>query len=391
MKIHEYQAKAVLSRHGIEVPEGRVATEVVEAVEIARSFGSGVVVVKAQIHAGGRGKGGGVKVLKSVADVEAAARAIVGMQLVTHQTGPKGQRVRRVLIEKGCDIAREIYLGVVIDRRRETPVMMASAEGGMDIEEIARSRPQAILYETIDPVAGLHPFQGRRLAARLGLANRQINEFATIATRLATAYLAEDCSIAEINPLVETRDGKLRALDAKIVFDDNALFRHPENKALHDPDEEDPQELRAARSDLSYISMDGDIGCMVNGAGLAMATMDIIQHEGGLPANFLDVGGGATAERVGEAFRIILADPKVRSVLVNIFGGIVRCDLIASGIIEAAKTLTLKVPLVVRLAGNKVEEGKKLLESAGLDITPAVDLSDAARKAVAAARGRRMS
>lgn len=385
MKVHEYQAKAILKRYGVAVPESRVAQTVDEAVSHARSFGEGVVVVKAQIHAGGRGKGGGVKVCKSFDEAKAAAEAILGMQLVTHQTGPDGQKVRTILVERGSDIEREIYLGVVVDRKREKPVMMASAEGGMDIEEIAATRPEAILIEEIDPEAGLHPFQGRRLAARLGLPNENIGAFAKLAVQLARCFLEEDCSLAEINPLVRTAGGDILALDAKITFDDNALYRH-DHLELRDVHEEDEMELRASEASLSYISMDGDIGCMVNGAGLAMATMDIIKLEGGEPANFLDVGGGATKERVSEALRIILSDPKIKAILVNIFGGIVRCDLIAEGVIAAAKEVDLKVPLVVRLEGNKVQEGKDLLAKSGLNLISADDLEDAAQKAVRAAR-----
>ncbi|MEM7260609.1 MAG: ADP-forming succinate--CoA ligase subunit beta [Planctomycetota bacterium] len=386
MKIHEYQAKGVLAKYGVSVPEGRVAQTVDEAVAAAEELGSKVCVVKAQIHAGGRGKGGGVKVCKSVDEVRAAAEAILGMNLVTHQTGPEGQKVRTLWIEKGSDIEREIYLGIVIDRQRELPVMMASAEGGMDIEEIAENRPEMIHYEPIDPVGGLHGFQGRRLAARLGIPNENIGAFAKVAVNLARMFLGEDCSMAEINPLVRTEQGEIMALDGKIDFDDNAMFRHKDNLELRDEHEEDPMEHRAANAQLSYISMDGNIGCMVNGAGLAMATMDIIKLQGGEPANFLDVGGGATAERVSEAFRIILSDDKVAAILVNIFGGIVRCDLIAEGVIAAAKDVDLPVPVVVRLEGNRVDEGKKLLAESGLNLISADDLADAAEKAVVAAK-----
>ncbi|MFQ5653704.1 MAG: ADP-forming succinate--CoA ligase subunit beta [Planctomycetota bacterium] len=387
MKIHEYQAKEILARHGVPVPGGGVADSVETARERAGRLGEGPWVVKAQIHAGGRGKGGGVKIARTRGELDEAAAAILGMQLVTHQTGPAGQRVKKVLVAEACDIEQELYLGLVIDRRRETPVMMASARGGVDIEAVAAEEPEAILFEEVDPEAGLHPYQGRRLGARLGLPNGVIGPFARLAVSFASAFLDEDCSLAEINPLVITPSGSLLAIDAKVNFDDNALFRHPAHVELRDLDEEDPREVRASEHDLSYISMDGDIGCMVNGAGLAMATMDIIKIHGGEPANFLDVGGSATADRVSEAFRIILEDDKVKAILVNIFGGIVRCDLIAEGIVEAARGATIGVPVVVRLEGNRVNEGKKILAESGLDLTPAGDLEDAARKAVAAARG----
>ncbi len=386
MKIHEYQAKGVLARYGVSVPEGRVAETVEEAVTHAEALGGDVSVVKAQIHAGGRGKGGGVKVCKSIDEVRDAAKAIIGMNLVTHQTGPAGQKVRTIYVEKGSDIEREIYLGIVIDRQSERPVMMASAEGGMDIEEIAENRPEAIHTETLDPVAGLAPFQGRRLATRIGLPNENIAAFAKMASSVARMFLDEDCSMAEINPLVRTKQGDLLALDAKIEFDDNAMFRHANNLELRDEHEEDAMELRASKAELSYISMDGNIGCMVNGAGLAMATMDIIKLQGGEPANFLDVGGGATKERVSEAFRIILSDDKVAAILVNIFGGIVRCDLIAEGVIAAAQDVAIPVPVVVRLEGNRVAEGKKLLKESGLNLISADDLRDAAEKVVVAAK-----
>ncbi|MGE3163465.1 MAG: ADP-forming succinate--CoA ligase subunit beta [Planctomycetota bacterium] len=387
MKIHEYQAKGLLARYGVPVPHGHVADSVSQARSHAEALGGEVWVVKAQIHAGGRGKGGGVKVCRSLAEVEQAAKAILGMQLITHQTGPAGQQVRKVLIEEGCKIDRELYLGLVIDRHREAPVLMASARGGMDIEEVARDEPGAILFETVAPEAGLAEFQGRRLAERLGLPNASVTEFATLAVAFARAFVQEDCSLAEINPLILTGDGKLLALDAKVTFDDNAQFRHSAHAELRDLDEEDPMEIRASKHDLSYVNMDGNIGCMVNGAGLAMATMDIIKLHGGEPANFLDVGGSATRERVTEAFRIILSDPKVKSILVNIFGGIVRCDMIAEGVIEAVRDAGIEVPLVVRLEGNRVAEGKKLLSESGLNIVAADDLEDAAKKAVRTAGG----
>jgi len=387
MKIHEYQAKTLLARHGVPVPRFGLALTVDEAVSRATELGSGPWVVKAQIHAGGRGKGGGVKVVDSLEAVRAAADSILGMQLVTHQTGPDGQKVRKIIVEEGCDIASELYLGLVIDRAKECPVIMVSAEGGMDIEEVAAKTPEKIHFLPFDPDQGVTLNEAVALAGRVGLSGSTADEFGVLAVALAKAFVAEDCSLAEVNPLVVTGSGSVIALDAKINFDDNALFRHQANVELRDVDEEDPRELRASEWDLSYISMDGDIGCMVNGAGLAMATMDIIKLHGGEPANFLDVGGDATAERVSEAFKIILDDPEVKAILVNIFGGIVRCDLIAEGIIEAAKSTKLGVPLVVRLEGNRVEEGKQLLAGSGLDITSADDLADAAQKAVAAAKG----
>ena len=384
MKIHEYQAKQILARHGVPIPRGQVAHTVEEAVAVAKGFGDGPYVVKAQIHAGGRGKGGGVKVTKTLEEAEAAANSILGMQLVTHQTGPEGQEVQKLLVEEGVGIEREIYLGLVIDRHRECPVMMASAQGGMDIEEVAASNPEAIFFENIDPDTGLAPYQGRLLAARLGVPAKCIGQFAKVAVALSKVMVEEDCALAEINPLIITTDEKVMALDAKITFDDNALYRHPEFMELRDLAEEDALEVRASEHNLSYINMDGNIGCMVNGAGLAMATMDIIKIHGGEPANFLDVGGGATKERVSEAFRIILQDENVKAILINIFGGIVRCDLIANGVVDAAKGIGIKIPVVVRLAGNKVEEGKKILAESGLELISADDLEDAAQKAVAA-------
>jgi succinyl-CoA synthetase beta subunit len=387
LKIHEYQAKQLLARHQIPVPDGRMARDVDEALAAAEEIGSGPWVVKAQIHAGGRGKGGGVRVTSTMEECEAAIRSILGMQLVTHQTGPKGQEVRTLLIEEGCDIAREIYCGMVIDRAREKPVLMASAEGGMDIEEVAANRPEAIFFEEIDLDTGLSEEAARSVAQRLEFEGKTADQFVDIVCKLARAFVEEDCSLAEINPMVVTGSGDVIALDAKINFDDNADFRHPEHAELRDLAEEDPRETRAAEWDLSYVGMDGTIGCMVNGAGLAMATMDIIKLHGGEPANFLDVGGTATAERVTEAFKIILEDPNVKAILVNIFGGIIRCDLIAEGIVQAARETNLQVPLVVRLEGNSVAEGHALLESSGVDVISAADLADAARKAVAAAEG----
>ncbi|RTZ91893.1 MAG: ADP-forming succinate--CoA ligase subunit beta [Bacillota bacterium] len=389
MKIHEYQAKQLLKQHQIPVPRGVVAVNVEQALAGAQELGDGPWVVKAQIHAGGRGKGGGVRVTRTMEECRQAIEAILGMQLVTHQTGPGGQQVGTILIEEGCDIAREIYCGMVIDRAREKPVLMASAEGGMDIEEVAATRPDAIFFEEIDLENGLSEQAARSVAARLDLEGKTIDQFVDVVCKLARVFVEEDCSLAEINPMVVTTSGDVIALDAKINFDDNAEFRHPDHAELRDLAEEDPRETRASEWDLSYVGMDGTIGCMVNGAGLAMATMDIIKLHGGEPANFLDVGGTATADRVTEAFKIILEDPDVAAILVNIFGGIIRCDLIAEGIVQAARETQLQVPLIVRLEGNSVAEGHALLESSGIHVISADDLADAARKAVAAAEGGR--
>jgi succinyl-CoA synthetase beta subunit len=353
---------------------------------IARDLATPVVVVKAQIHAGGRGKGGGVKVATSPTEARAAAERILGMQLVTHQTGPEGRRVRKVLVEEGSDIGRELYLGLVLDRALGRVAMMASGEGGVEIEEVAARHPERVLRETIDPALGLQPYQARKLAFGLGLAGRQVTGAVAFMTALCRAYVESDCSVAEINPLVVTRGGDLVALDAKLAFDDNALYRHPEIEAMRDPNEEDPRETEAKRHDLAYIALDGNIGCLVNGAGLAMATMDIIKLHGGQPANFLDVGGGATTEKVTAAFKIILADPKVKGILVNIFGGIMKCDIIANGIVAAAREVGLEAPLVVRLEGTNVEIGKRILAASGLAITPAGDMKDAAERIVRAVR-----
>lgn len=387
MKIHEYQAKQILSRYGIPVPKSEVAFSVEEAKKGAEALGEGVRVVKAQIHAGGRGKGGGVKVTTSTEQCHEAIENIFGMQLVTHQTGPEGKEVTTLLIEEGCDIAREIYCGLVIDRAAECPVLMVSSEGGVDIEEVAAERPEAIHKAPISGDGSLADDDLQRLAAALEMDGDTASQFMEMSRNLAKVFVEEDCSLAEINPLVVTGSGDVIALDAKINFDENAAFRHPEHAELRDLSEEDPREARAEEWDLSYVGMDGNIGCMVNGAGLAMATMDIIKLRGGEPANFLDVGGTATAERVTEAFKIILEDPNVAAILVNIFGGIIRCDLIAEGIVEAAKVTNLSVPLVVRLEGNNVAEGHQILQSSGIDIITADDLSDAAVKAVAAAEG----
>jgi succinyl-CoA synthetase beta subunit len=389
MKIHEYQAKEILRGFGVAVPKGKLALSAQEAVAAARELMAGgkpVAVVKAQIHAGGRGKGGGVKLAKSPEQAGEYAKAMLGMQLVTHQTGPAGQKVRKVYVEEGCDIARELYLGITLDRGLGRNVMMASSEGGVEIEEVAAKHPEKILREAIDPVVGLGAWQARNLAFGLGLSGTAVNSFVKFATAMHEAFIETDCSIVEINPLVVTKQGEVLALDAKINFDDNALFRHKDLAALRDPDEEDPREAQAKEFDLSYIALDGNIGCMVNGAGLAMATMDMIKSAGGMPANFLDVGGSADEAKVTAAFKILLSDPKVKAVLVNIFGGIMKCDIIAAGIIAAAKQTRLQVPLVVRLEGTNVNEGKALLRNSGLAITPADDLGDAARKAVASLR-----
>ncbi len=396
MNIHEYQAKELLARYGVAVPKGTVAFTPDEAAAAARDLGGPVWVVKAQVHAGGRGKGGGIKVVRSVEDAKAAkaaaedaveaAGAILGMTLITPQTGAEGRLVRRVYIEEGCEIARELYLGLLVDRDSDRLVMMASTEGGMEIEEVAARTPEKILKVTIDPATGMLPFQARQLAFGLGLKGKEIRAATALMISAYMAFLDTDASLIEINPLVVTTEGAVMALDAKLNFDDNALFRHHDIVALRDDDEEDPAEREAAEHDLNYIKLDGSIGCLVNGAGLAMATMDIIKQHGCTPANFLDVGGDAPKERVREAFKIILSDPKVEAILVNIFGGIMRCDVIAEGIIAAAKEIELAVPLVVRLEGTNVDLGKKLLAESGLAIVSADDLGEAAR-AVAAAVG----
>jgi succinyl-CoA synthetase beta subunit len=385
MNIHEFQAKDILRRYGVAVPNGKVAATADEAAAIAREFGT-VCVVKAQIHAGGRGKAGGVKVCKSPDEARAFAANLLGKKLVTHQTGPAGREVRRVLVEQGCEIARELYLGLVIDRSRGWPTLMASAEGGVEIEEVAARAPEKILRELIDPAVGIQSFQARKIAFGLGIPKDSVNKAVAFIVALYRAFVDADCSMAEINPLVLTKSGDVLALDAKMGFDDNALFRHPDIRALRDVHEEDPREVEASKHDLSYISLDGNIGCMVNGAGLAMATMDIIKQHGGAPANFLDVGGGATAEKVTAAFKILLSDQQVKAVLVNIFGGIMKCDVIASGVVEAAQQIRLNVPVVVRLEGTNVELGKKILADSKLNLVPAADMADAARKVVAAVR-----
>lgn len=383
MNIHEYQGKEVLKQYGVVVPEGRVAFSVDEAVAAAEALDSQVVVVKAQIHAGGRGKAGGVKVAKSLEEVRTYADEILGKVLVTHQTGPEGKEVKRLLIEQGCDIKKEYYVGVVVDRGTGRVVLMASEEGGTEIEEVAAHTPEKIFKEVIDPVLGLQAFQARRLAFAINIPKELVNQAAQFMLALYEAFIDKDCSIAEINPLVVTGDGQVMALDAKLNFDSNALYRHPEILALRDLEEEDSKEIEASKYDLSYIALDGNIGCMVNGAGLAMSTMDIIKYYGGDPANFLDVGGGATAEKVTEAFKIILSDDKVKGIFVNIFGGIMKCDVIASGIVEAAKQVELDRPLVVRLEGTNVELGKGILADSGLAIVSADSMADGAQKIVA--------
>jgi succinyl-CoA synthetase beta subunit len=386
MKIHEYQAKGILRAFGVAVPKGKLVKSADEAVAAARELmqDNPVSVVKAQIHAGGRGKGGGVRLAKSPEQAGEIFAQMMGMQLVTHQTGPAGQKVRKIYLEEGCDIARELYLGVTLDRGTGRNTFMASSEGGVEIEEVAAKHPEKIHREGVDPVVGLAGFQARDLAFGLGLSGAAVSSFVKFATAMHKAYEATDASIVEINPLVVTKQGEVIALDAKINFDDNALFRHPDLAALRDPDEEDPREAQAKEYDLSYVGLEGNIGCMVNGAGLAMATMDMIKLAGGQPANFLDVGGGADEQKVTAAFKLLLADPQVKAVLVNIFGGIMKGDVIAAGIIAAAKQVQLTVPLVVRLEGTNVEQGKALLKSSGLPIISADDLGDAARKAVAA-------
>ena len=387
MNIHEYQAKAILRNFGVPVPEGHVVYNSNSARDWAKRIGEGPWAVKAQIHAGGRGKGGGVKIAKTADEVKQFAREMFGMTLVTHQTGLEGKIVKRVLIENGCDIADEFYLSFLVDRSTDKVTLMASAEGGMDIEEVAAKTPEKIFFEAVDPTIGLAAYQARKVAFKLGFGIAQVKQAVPLFMNLYKAFVDADCSLLEINPLVLTGDGNLLCLDAKLYFDDNALFRHLRIRDLRDYDEEDANEIEASQYDLSYIALDGNIGCMVNGAGLAMATMDIIKHYGGDPANFLDVGGGATIERVTEAFKLILSDDKVKGILVNIFGGIMKCDVIATGVIEGAKQLGVKVPLVVRLEGTNVELGKKMLAESGLNIVSADGMADAAEKIVKAVKG----
>ena len=387
MNVHEYQAKALFKSFGVAVPAGELATTPAEAEDAAKRIATPVVVVKAQIHAGGRGKGGGVKLAKSPAEAKQLASQILGMTLVTHQTGPQGKLVRSVYIEAGSEIARELYLAVTLDRASESFAVIASTEGGMNIEEVAEKTPEKIHTEFIDPVIGLQPYQCRKIARALKLDAPQTKKLEEFLGALFRLYLEKDCSLIEINPLVVTKSGELFALDGKLNFDDSALYRHADIAALRDPEEEDPRERAAKEIDLAYVGLDGDIGCMVNGAGLAMATLDAITVNGGRPANFLDAGGGADKEKVKEAFKLILRDENVKAILVNIFGGIVRCDLIADGVVAAAQELAVKVPLIVRLQGTNAEEGRKILSESGLNITPAETLKEAAERAVAAVKG----
>ena len=382
MNIHEYQGKEILRKYGVAVPNGKVAFSPDEAVKVAKELGSKVTVVKAQIHAGGRGKAGGVKIAKDLDEVRSYAKELLGKILVTHQTGPEGKEVKRLYIEEGSDIQKEYYLSLVLDRATSCVVMMGSEEGGMDIEEVAETNPEKIFKEVIDPVTGLLPFQARRMAFNMNIPTKVVNKAVKLMLGIYEAFVDKDASILEINPLVVTGSDEVVALDAKFNFDANALFRHKDIIELRDYDEEDPKEIEASKYDLSYISLDGNIGCMVNGAGLAMATMDTISYYGGKPANFLDVGGGATAEKVTEAFKIILSDANVKGIFVNIFGGIMKCDIIASGVITAAKEVGLSVPLVVRLEGTNVELGKQMLKESGLNIVAADSMADGAQKIV---------
>jgi len=396
MNIHEYQAKQLMAKYGVAVPKGGVAYTAAQAVEVAKGLGGPVYVVKSQIHAGGRGAGrfkddpdgkGGVRVVKSVDDVQANAGAMIGKVLVTKQTGPAGKEVTRVYVEEGCDIKRELYLGMLIDRATSRITVMASTEGGMEIEEVAAEHPEKILKVAIDPATGMQAFHARQIAFGLGLEGKQVNAAVKFMLAMYKAFTELDCSIVEINPLVVTGDGQIIALDAKVNFDDNALFRHPDVEELRDEEEENPMELEAAKHGLNYVKLDGNIGCMVNGAGLAMATMDIIKLYGAEPANFCDVGGGAGKEKVAAAFKIITADPRVEGILVNIFGGIMKCDVIAEGVVAAVREVGLKVPLVVRLEGTNVELGKKIIDESGLNVISADDLDDAAQKIVKAVKG----
>src|SRR5882672_7141646 len=382
MKIHEYQAKAILAQHGVPVPRGDVAFNAAEAGAIARRLGGDIVVVKAQIHAGGRGKGGGVKLARSVDEAERLASQMIGMTLVTHQTGPEGRVVSRVLIEEGLKMTRELYLSIVLDRAAGKPAMMASADGGMDIEEVAAKTPERIAKVYIEPGVGLVPFEARQLGFAIGLNGPQVNKAVRLLSELYEAFVAADASLIEINPLVLTESGDLLALDAKMDFDDNALYRHPDIRDLRDLSEEDPLEVEASKFSINYIRLDGNIGCMVNGAGLAMATMDIIKLAGGEPANFLDVGGGANAGQIQNAFKILMSDKKVKAVFINIFGGILRCDVLAAGVIAAVKELGVPVPIVIRMEGTNVEEGKRMLKESGLKLTTADSMDEAAEKVV---------
>ena len=382
MKIHEYQAKAILAHHGVPVPRGEETSNPAEVADIAKRLGTSVVVVKAQIHAGGRGKGGGVKLAKSPDDAERIARDMLGMTLVTHQTGPEGRLVSRLLIEEGLQMTRELYVSVVLDRAAGKPVIMASSEGGMDIEEVAAKTPEKIAKVYIEPGVGLVPFEARQIGFAIGLDGPQVNKFVKLASALYEAFLSTDATMIEINPLVVTAAGDLLALDAKMNFDDNALYKHPDIKDLRDLAEEDPLEIEASKFSLNYIHLDGNIGCMVNGAGLAMATMDIIKLAGGEPANFLDVGGGANAEQIRNAFKILMSDKNVKAVLINIFGGILRCDVLAQGVIAAVKELGVPVPIVIRMEGTNVDEGKRLLKDSGMNFTTADSMGEAATRVV---------
>ncbi|HLR53239.1 MAG TPA: ADP-forming succinate--CoA ligase subunit beta [Pseudogracilibacillus sp.] len=382
MNIHEYQAKDILRQYGVNVPNGYVSHSIEEAIANAKKLGTDVSVVKAQIHAGGRGNAGGVKVAKNIDEVESYAKEILGKELVTHQTGPEGKEVKRLLIEEGCDIQKEYYVGLVLDRATSSVVMMASEEGGTEIEEVAKESPEKIFKEVVDPVVGLMPYQARRLAFNINIPDELLSKAVKFMMGLYQAFVDKDCSIAEINPLVTTGDGEVLALDAKLNFDDNAMYRQKDVAELRDLDEEDEKEIEASKYDLSYIALEGNIGCMVNGAGLAMSTMDIIKHYGGDPANFLDVGGGATAEKVTEAFKIILSDSNVKGIFVNIFGGIMKCDVIAEGVVAATKEVGLEIPLVVRLEGTNVDLGKDILQKSGLNITSADSMADGAQKIV---------
>ena len=385
MKVREYQAKSLLSRYGVAVPRGEVADTADEARDVARKLG-GAVIVKAQIHAGGRGKGGGIRVARDPDEAFEHSRAILGMTLVTPQTGAAGRVVRKVLVEEALDLDRELYLGVTLDRSRALPMVIASKSGGMEIEEVATRDPSAVLREAVDPALGMFPFQARRLAFSLGLSGDSFRQGISLMQALFRAYVETDATLAEVNPLLVTRSGRVLALDAKMTFDDNALFRHPDIAGMRDLAEEDPLEVEASKFGLNYIKLDGNVGCMVNGAGLAMATMDLVKLAGGEPANFLDVGGGANEEQVKNAFRIILSDRNVRAILINIFGGIMRCDVIAKGVVAAVREIGLSLPVVVRLEGTNVDEGKRILQNSGLAVTPAEGLADGARKVVEAAR-----
>jgi len=380
MNIHEFQAKQILGRFGAPVPKGQPASTAEEAAAAFKALGQPKAVVKAQIHAGGRGKAGGVKLVSSADEARAFAAGLLGKTLVTHQTGPQGRVVRRVYVEEASQVARELYLGMLVDRKAGVVSVIASTEGGMDIEEVASRTPEKIITEPINPVLGMSAFLGRKIAFALGLKDKQVGQFASLLASIYKAFLETDASLVEINPLVVTQDGRVLCLDAKMSFDDNGLFRHPDIRELRDPNEEDPHETEAAKFDLSYVHLDGNIGCMVNGAGLAMATMDIVKVYGAEPANFLDVGGGANTEKVAAAFRILLSDERVKGVLINIFGGIMRCDVLAQGVVEAAKQVNLKVPLVVRMEGTNVEQGKRILAESGIAVIPAADMADAARR-----------